>query len=58
LINFPINQSDLRDKITVHVKFRLRTRAKYINISVINLSLPSDFREKLWVGLGLGVGIG
>jgi len=28
---------------------------KYLHISVIHLS---DFREKLWVGLGLGVGIG
>ncbi len=25
---------------------------------VIHLSFPSDFRDKLWVGLGLGVGIG
>jgi len=57
-INFSINQSDLRDKFTVYVKFRLRTRVKYLNISVIHLSLPFDFREKLWVGLGLGVGIG
>jgi len=36
----------------------LRTRVKYLNISAIHLSLPSDFREKLWVGLGLGVEIG
>jgi len=43
---------------TVYVKFRLRTRMKYLKISVIHLSLPSEFREKLWVGLGLGVGIG
>jgi len=53
-----MNQSDLRDKFTLYVKFRLRTRVKYLNISVIHLSLPSDFREKLWVGLGLGVGFG
>jgi len=50
---FPINKSDLRDKFTVYVKFRLRTRVKYLNISVIHLSLPSDFRENLWEGLGL-----
>jgi len=31
---------------------------KNLNISVINLSLPSDFRENIWVGLGLGVGSG
>jgi len=43
---------------TVYVKFRLKTRMKYLKISVIHLSLPSEFREKLWVGLGLGVGIG
>jgi len=43
----------LRDKFTVYVKFRLRTRVKYLNISVIHLSLP-DFREKV-VGLGLGL---
>jgi len=30
--NFLITQSDLRDKFTVHVKFRLRTRVKYLNI--------------------------
>jgi len=50
--------SDLRDKFTVYVTFSLRTKVKYLNISVIPFSLPSDFREKLWVGLGLGVGIG
>jgi len=47
-----------RDKFTVYIKFRLRTRVKYIHISVIHISLPSDFRGKLWVGLGFGVGIG
>jgi len=31
---------------------------KYLNISVIHQSLPYDFMEKLWVGLGLGIGIG
>jgi len=35
----------LRDNFTV-VKFRLRTRVKYLNISVIQLSLPSDFRVR------------
>jgi len=49
-INIPINQSDS----TVYVKFRLTTRVWCFNISVIHLS---DFRDKIWVGLGLGVGI-
>jgi len=46
--------SDLRDKFTVYVTFSLRAKVMYLNISVIPLSLPSDFREKLWVGLGRG----
>jgi len=31
---------------------------KYLNISVIHLSSPYDFREELRAGLGLGVEIG
>jgi len=49
--NIPINQSDLRDKFTIYIKFRLTT-------SVIPLSLFSDFRDNLRVELGLGVGKG
>lgn len=37
---------------------RLTTRVRFFYISVIQQSLPSDFRDKLWVGLGLGVEIG
>jgi len=37
-------------RFTVYVKFRLRIGVKHLNISVIDLSLPSGFREKLWVG--------
>jgi len=43
------NQLIRFDKFPLYVKFRL-------NISAIHLSLTSDFREKLWVGLGLGLG--
>jgi len=41
------NQLIRFDKFPLYVKFRL-------NISAIHLSLTSDFREKLWVGLGVG----
>jgi len=44
-INIQINQSDVRDKFTVYIKFRL-----YNQVWVL---FPSDFRDKLWVGLGL-----
>jgi len=38
---------------TGYVKFRL-----LLYISVIHLLFPSAFRDKLWVGLYLGVGTG
>jgi len=41
------------------VKFRLTTRVRCFYISVIQLSLPSDFRENLTVpGFGLGIWLG
>ncbi len=46
--NILINQSD------VNVTFRL---LGFYTI-LIHLSFPSDFRDKLWGGLGLGVEIG
>jgi len=42
----------------VYVKFRLPTRVRFFYISVILLSFSSDFRDKLWVGLGSGVEMG
>lgn len=36
-------------------KFRLTTRMRSFYISVIHLSLTSDFREDLGVELGLGL---
>jgi len=45
--NISINQSG--DKFTVYVKFMLTTRDRCFYISVIHLSFPSDFKEKLWV---------
>jgi len=41
----------LRDSL-VYVKFRLQPRLIFY-ISVIYLSFPSDFRDKLWAGLGV-----
>jgi len=41
----PINQSDLRDKFTVYVKSRFTARVRCFYISVIQLSLPSFFRD-------------
>jgi len=34
--NIPINQSDLRDKFTVYVKFRLATRVRCFYICAIH----------------------
>jgi len=52
-INIPINQSDL--KFTGYGKFRLiyNHGSRCFYISVIHPSFPSDFRDNLWVGLGL-----
>jgi len=48
--NISINQSG---KFTVSVKFRLTIRVRCFYISVIHLPFPSDFRDNLWVGLGI-----
>jgi len=40
-------------KFTVYVKFRLTTRVRCFYINVIHLSFSSDFRDQLWVGIGL-----
>jgi len=37
----------------VYVMFKFRS----FYISVIHLSSPSDFRDKLWVHLGAGMGL-
>jgi len=47
--HLPINQSDLRDKFTVYVKFRLRTRVKDLNISVIQVMGRVRFKGRVWV---------
>jgi len=52
------NQIGLRDKFTVYVKFRLTARVRCFYISVILLSLPLDFKDMLWIGLDIRVGIG
>jgi len=46
-INFPINQSDKRDKFIVYVKFRLRTRVKYFCICVIGCILHGSSRQAI-----------
>ncbi len=52
--NFPINQSDLRDTFTGngHTK-----RVSCFCTLDIQLSFPSDFWDKLLVGIGLALGI-
>jgi len=52
--NIPINQSDLREKLTVYVKFMLTTRVRCFYTSVIHLSFPSYFRDKLGLGMRMG----
>jgi len=42
------------------VKFTLATRVRCFYISVIHLSFPSDYRDKLWEGhrsRGIGIGL-
>ncbi len=48
--NIPINQSQLRDTFTGNVCFRITTRVRCFCTLVIQLSFPSDFWDKLWVG--------
>jgi len=45
-------------RFTFYVKLRLTTRVRCFYISVIHISFPSDFRDNLWVGLSLVVGMG
>lgn len=46
---------DLRIKFKVNVKYRLTTRVRGFYNILSHLLFYSDIREKLWVGLGLGV---
>jgi len=55
--NFPVNQSDLRDKFTVYVKLEPGWSSQ-LKHQCYSPFITLWFREKLWVGLGLGVGIG
>jgi len=51
LIETPESNLQPSSKFTIYVTFRVEIGVGSFYISVI----PSDFREKLWVGLGLGV---
>ncbi len=55
--NIPINQSELKDNFSGNICFRLTIRVRCFYTLVNQLSFHTDFRNKLWVGLGLGVGI-
>ncbi len=52
------NQSESRDNFSGNICFRLKIRVRCFYTFVNQLSFPTDFRNKLWVGLGLGVGMG
>uniref|UniRef100_A0A8C1GQ99 PAR14-like first RRM domain-containing protein n=1 Tax=Cyprinus carpio TaxID=7962 RepID=A0A8C1GQ99_CYPCA len=41
-----------------NICFRLTIRIRRFYTLVNQILFPTDFRNKLWVGLGLGVGIG
>ncbi len=56
--NIPINQSELRVNFSGNISCSLTIRVRCFYTLVNQLSFPTDFRNKLWVGLGLGVGIG
>jgi len=43
--------------ILLFVKVRLATRVRLFYVSVIHQSFPFGFRDMLWVGLCLGVGM-
>jgi len=54
--NIQINQSDLGDKFTIYVKFKLTTRVRWLYISVIIPKIRVKwYVNKLWVGLGLSL---
>jgi len=54
--NIQINQSDLGDKFTIYVKFKLTTRVRWLYISVIIPKIRVKwYVKKLWVGLGLSL---
>ncbi len=56
--NITINQSEMRYNFSGNICFRLMIRVSCFYALVNQLSFPTDFRNKLWVGLGLGAGIG
>ncbi len=56
--NIQINQSKSRDNFSGNICFGLMIRVRCFYTLVNQLSFHTDFRFKLWVGLGLRVGIG
>jgi len=48
--NIPINQSDLKEKFAVYVKFRVTTSADWVLRHQCYSPFPSDFRDILWDG--------
>ncbi len=56
--NITITQSELRYNFSVNICFRLTITVRCFCTLVNQLSFPTAFRNKLWVGLDLGVGIG
>jgi len=51
--NIPINQSDLREKFAVYVKFRVTTSADWVLRHQCYSPFPSDFRDILWDGCAI-----
>ncbi len=51
-INILINQSELRDNFSENICLRHIIRVRCFYTFVNQLSFPTDFRNKLWVGLG------
>ncbi len=54
--NIVINQSYLKNKFIIFVKFRFTISVCFLYISVIHLSFPLIFRDYSWLRLGLSVG--
>ncbi len=55
--NIPINQSELRDNFSENICFSLTIRARCFYITVNQLQFPTDFRNTLWLGLGIGLSL-
>ncbi len=53
----PINQSELRDNFSGMICFGLMIRIRCFYILGNQLSLHTDYTNKLWIGLGVGIGL-